>query len=146
MSSMFFRIALPLVLPGLVAAFLLCLMTSWNKFPFALYLTGRAAVTLPVAITGFNTENGVLWGPMRAAGTIAIVPVFVFSFDHRFQETHTVSRSTFISSSARRSYPLNESGAHCGGSPMMLITPTSCWRRAFPRIARSIVAGATPHV
>lgn len=77
--AMFFRIALPLVLPGLVAAFLLCLMTSWNEFPFALYLTSRAAVTLPVAITGFNTENGVLWGPMLAAGTIAIVPVFIFA-------------------------------------------------------------------
>lgn len=77
--GMFWRIALPLVLPGLVAAFLLCIMTSWNEFPFALYLTSRSATTVPVAITGFNTENGVQWGPMLAAGTVAIVPVLVFA-------------------------------------------------------------------
>ena len=77
--GLFFRIALPLVRPGLVAAFLLCIITSWNEFPFALYLTSRIAVTMPVAINGFNTQNGVLWGPMLAAGTVAVVPVFVLS-------------------------------------------------------------------
>ena len=75
----FWRIELPLVRPGLVAALLLCLITSWNEFPFALYLTSRAAVTMPVALTGFNTENGVQWGPMLAAGTVAVLPVFIFS-------------------------------------------------------------------
>lgn len=77
--GLFVRIALPLVRPGLVAAFLLCVMTSWNEFPFALYLTSRSAVTIPVAINGFNTQNGVQWGPLLAAGTIAVVPVFILS-------------------------------------------------------------------
>jgi len=75
----FWRIALPLVRPGLVSALLLCFIASWNEFPFALYLTSRSAVTMPVALTGFNTENGVLWGPMLAAGTVAALPVFIFS-------------------------------------------------------------------
>ncbi|MGH2410238.1 MAG: carbohydrate ABC transporter permease, partial [Chloroflexota bacterium] len=77
--GLFFRISLPLVRPGLVAAFLLCVMTSWNEFPFAQYLTSRSAVTMPVAITGFNTQNGVLWGPMLAAGTVAVIPVIILS-------------------------------------------------------------------
>lgn len=73
------RIILPLTSPGMVATSILCLIFSWNEFLFALILTGINARTLPVTITQFLTLTGVAWGPMCAAGTITIIPIFVFT-------------------------------------------------------------------
>jgi multiple sugar transport system permease protein len=55
----FARIALPLVAPGLVAAWILCLAFSWNEFLFALSLTNRQAIPMPVIIAGAEHTRGV---------------------------------------------------------------------------------------
>ncbi len=76
--SVFFRIALPLVAPGLAATAILVFIFSWNEFLFALILTGTKAVTLPVGIIGYMKETGINWGYMTAGGTLALIPVIVF--------------------------------------------------------------------
>jgi len=43
----FFRIVLPIALPGLVAAFILSIVLCWNEYFFAALLTGTNARTLP---------------------------------------------------------------------------------------------------
>lgn len=55
----FYRIALPLVAPGLVATWILCLAFSWNEFLFALSLTSRSAIPMPVIIAGAEHTRGV---------------------------------------------------------------------------------------
>ncbi len=76
--SVFFRIALPLVAPGLAATAILVFIFSWNEFLFALILTGTKAVTLPVGIIGYMKETGINWGYMTAGGILALIPVIVF--------------------------------------------------------------------
>jgi multiple sugar transport system permease protein len=77
----FFRIILPNALPGLIATTIFCIVLAWNELLFALILTNREAVTIPVSISGMasDTEQGALWGPLSAVGTLTVVPVVVFS-------------------------------------------------------------------
>ena len=77
--AVFRKIALPLVAPGLAATAILIFIFSWNEFLFALILTGTRAVTLPVGIIGFMKETGINWGYMTAGGTLALVPVVIFT-------------------------------------------------------------------
>jgi ABC-type glycerol-3-phosphate transport system permease component len=76
----FLRVVMPNVLPGVGAAALLGFMLSWNEFFYALMLAPGSARTLPVAIAGFNTFQGVQLGPLSAAVVVSVVPVVVFSF------------------------------------------------------------------
>ena len=46
----FWRIALPLTTPGLIATFLLAFSFSWNDFLFAVMLTQTKATTLPISL------------------------------------------------------------------------------------------------
>lgn len=75
------RIVLPLTAPGLVATAIFALILVWNEFLFALILTTTSsAITLPVGISGFVSQFEVLWGQMSAVGTVAIIPILVFTF------------------------------------------------------------------
>jgi multiple sugar transport system permease protein len=55
----FVLIALPLVAPGLVAAWILCLAFSWNEFLFALSFSSKNAIPMPVIIAGAEHTRGV---------------------------------------------------------------------------------------
>lgn len=76
--KIFYKIALPLVAPGLAATAILVFIFSWNEFIFALILTGTKAVTLPVGIIGYMKETGINWGYMTAGGVLALIPVIIF--------------------------------------------------------------------
>jgi multiple sugar transport system permease protein len=78
--GVFIRIVLPLVAPGLVATAVFCWLFSWNDFLFALMLTRLNAKTLPVAMAGYISNYGVVWGDMTAASMIAVMPPFIFVF------------------------------------------------------------------
>jgi len=55
---------MPIVVPGLLATAVSCLITSWNEFLFALVLSGRNVTTLPVSAAFYVTDRDILWGPM----------------------------------------------------------------------------------
>lgn len=55
----FFWIMLPLALPGLAAAWVICMAFSWNEFLFALSLTSQSAIPMPVIIAGAEHTRGV---------------------------------------------------------------------------------------
>jgi len=55
----FLRIALPLVAPGLVASWIIALAFSWNEFLFALSVTTKNAIPMPVIIAGAEHTRGV---------------------------------------------------------------------------------------
>jgi multiple sugar transport system permease protein len=73
------RIIVPVISPGIAATAILSIIFSWNEFLFALVLTGINARTLPVTILQFITLTGINWGPMCAAGTVTIFPIFIFA-------------------------------------------------------------------
>ena len=75
----FWRITLPLSVPGLAATTILCFILSWNDFFFALILTRTNAVTAPVAITNFLQYEGWEWGKIAASGTLVMLPVLAFT-------------------------------------------------------------------
>ena len=73
----FFRIILPIALPGIVAAFILSLILCWNEYFFAALLTGSEAKTLPVMVASQTGSQGINWWVMAAVSTAAIAPLVV---------------------------------------------------------------------
>lgn len=74
----FSRIIVPLVLPGMIAAFILALILCWNEYFFAALLTSTNTNTLPVMIASQTGSQGINWWSMAALSTAGILPlVFV---------------------------------------------------------------------
>lgn len=71
---------LPLLKGGILAASILAFIFSWNEFLFALILTRREVVTLPVAIVNFLAFEGTEWGKIAAASMFIVIPAIVFGF------------------------------------------------------------------
>ncbi len=71
-------ITLPLIAPGVAAAWILTFISAWNNFLFALALTREVTKTLPVAIPGYKTYYGLDFGGFATAGTVCVMPVLVF--------------------------------------------------------------------
>lgn len=74
------RIALPVVMPGLVVATILCFIFSWNYFLFALVLSGISSKTAIVASFNFIGEGVTNWGALMAAATVIALPPIVLTF------------------------------------------------------------------
>ena len=75
--GVFLRIVLPISFPGIVAAFILCLVLSWNEYFFAALLTGADAKTLPVMVASQTGSQGINWWSMAALSTAAITPLVI---------------------------------------------------------------------
>ena len=56
-----------------------CFIIAWNEFLFALILTNKDAVTLPIGLALFKAEEGDLWNLLSAAGIIIMLPMFVLA-------------------------------------------------------------------
>jgi ABC-type glycerol-3-phosphate transport system permease component len=75
--GIFFRIVLPLAIPGVAATALLCFVFSWNEFLFASILSNAGSQTLNVALTQYITPVGTQWTFIMAAGTLVAIPVWI---------------------------------------------------------------------
>ena len=75
----FYKVALPLVTPGLVATTLLVWVFSWNEFQFALVFTRSSAQTYPVLIPSLVGGHATLWNQIAALTTMAMLPVVAIS-------------------------------------------------------------------
>ena len=76
----FWKIVVPLVLPGLAASMILSAQFSWNELVFALQLTNLDTYTLPVGISKFVGSISVDWGKSSAAATLTMAPMIVIGF------------------------------------------------------------------
>lgn len=75
----FRRVTLPLLGPGLVATSVFSFITAWNEFLYALtFMQDQGNYTLPVWLSGFQTQFGTDWGGTMAASTVFTVPVLIF--------------------------------------------------------------------
>lgn len=77
----FFKIIVPISLPGLLSTLIFSMILAWEELLFALVLTNRHASTIPVSIAGIagDTVNGANWGALTAVGTITVIPVVIFA-------------------------------------------------------------------
>lgn len=73
----FLTIILPIALPGMVAAFILSLVLTWNEYFFAALLTSTDASTLPVMVASQTGSQGISWWSMAALSFAAILPLIV---------------------------------------------------------------------
>lgn len=73
----FFTIILPIALPGMVAAFILSLVLTWNEYFFAALLTSTHANTLPVMVASQTGSQGISWWSMAALSFAAILPLII---------------------------------------------------------------------
>jgi multiple sugar transport system permease protein len=88
----FWRIVLPVSLPGIAAAGVLGFILSWNEFLYALLLTGPSTATIPVALAALQTSNGVQIGKVSAGVVLAILPLVIAS---RFIQRFIIQGLTF---------------------------------------------------
>ncbi|MBW6455186.1 MAG: carbohydrate ABC transporter permease [Trueperaceae bacterium] len=79
--GVFWRICLPMVLPGLNASAILAFIISYNEFLFAFFLAGYDAQPLTVGITRFvgGADVGAQYGVVAAYGTLIILPIIIFA-------------------------------------------------------------------
>jgi multiple sugar transport system permease protein len=75
----FFRIALPLAAPAIVAAALIMFAFAWNEYLFAVILTIKNAATMPVHIAGGVDTRGVQFWFVAVRSLIAMVPPVVLA-------------------------------------------------------------------
>ena len=71
----FWRIAVPMVVPGIVASALLCFMLSWNSFLFPAFLTTADTKTLSVALLSAYGTKDITWGTMGALSHFSTLPI-----------------------------------------------------------------------
>jgi multiple sugar transport system permease protein len=76
-ATLFWRIVVPIIAPGLAATTVLCFVFSWNEFAVALNLTGRETATVPVAISKFAQDFQIQYTQMAAAASLSILPALV---------------------------------------------------------------------
>lgn len=77
----FWRIILPLSLPGLSVTAFFSFITAWNEFMFALtFMSTTEHYTLPVGLRTFVFEFNTDWHYMAAGAVIVSLPVLVFFF------------------------------------------------------------------
>ena len=88
------RVTLPLALPGVAVTMLFCFIFAWNEFLFAIMLTQRRVVTLPVIIPGLLYAGAVepRFGPLFTLTTVSLLPILVTSF---FLQKYIIRGLTF---------------------------------------------------
>lgn len=76
--GMLWRIIIPVTTPGIAAAAAYTFILAWNDFALALMLTSGNVKTMPLMVLSFLTAEGIEYGPMTAASTLALLPPIVF--------------------------------------------------------------------
>jgi multiple sugar transport system permease protein len=72
----FYRIVLPLSMPGVLAAGLYAFTQAWNEFLYALvFITDGRLRTLPVGLASFITGDVYGWGYLMSGAVLTTLPV-----------------------------------------------------------------------
>jgi multiple sugar transport system permease protein len=76
-----FRVVLPQVKPGLVAAFIFNILFVWNEFLFNYNLGGKGTTMIPVLLaTGVNQGGATDWSFIAAMSLIYVIPPILVIF------------------------------------------------------------------
>ncbi|ANB56541.1 binding--dependent transport system inner membrane component family protein [Anoxybacillus sp. B7M1] len=74
----YFKVILPLAVPGVFTTSILVFIAAWNEFLFALTInTAEKYKTVPVGIAMFQGQYTIPWGELSAATVIVTVPLVI---------------------------------------------------------------------
>lgn len=74
----YFKIILPLAVPGVFTTSILVFIAAWNEFLFALTInTAETYKTVPVGIAMFQGQYTIPWGEISAATVIVTIPLVI---------------------------------------------------------------------
>ncbi len=74
------HVLLPLALPGVASTGLLSLILCWNEAFWSLNLTSSKAAPLTAFIASFSSPEGLFFGKLSAASTLAVAPILIFGW------------------------------------------------------------------
>ena len=75
----FWRIALPLAMPAIAATGLIIFAFAWNEFLFAIAISSKNTITIPVHMAGGVDSRGVQFWFMAVRAMIAMIPPVVIA-------------------------------------------------------------------
>jgi multiple sugar transport system permease protein len=76
-----FRVVMPQVKPGLIAAFIFNMIFVWNEFLFNYIIGGKKTATVPVGLAqGFTVGGGIQWDFIATITAFYSVPLIIFIF------------------------------------------------------------------
>lgn len=80
-----FRVLLPVMRPGIIAAFIFNFVNCWNElFLSVTLMNSDSNKTVPTALNGFISSFNIDWGSMSAAAVLTIAPtMLLFAFASR---------------------------------------------------------------
>jgi len=90
--EVFFKVLLPLIKPGLVAASLLSFIFAWNSFTFPLILSGVRVQTITITSLRFLASDTVRFGQVAVAAVISVMPIIIICL---FIQKHLVRGLSF---------------------------------------------------
>lgn len=77
--TVFRKVVLPLVMPGIVATAIYTFINAWNEFLYSLILINDThKMTVAVALRSLDGSEILDWGDMMAASVIVVIPSIVF--------------------------------------------------------------------
>jgi multiple sugar transport system permease protein len=81
-----FRVIVPVMKPGIVAAFIFNFVNCWNELFLSVTLMNRDSnKTIPTALNGFISSYNIDWGSMSAAAVLTIIPTMIlFAFASKY--------------------------------------------------------------
>ncbi|WP_048098597.1 glucose ABC transporter permease GlcU [Candidatus Acidianus copahuensis] len=84
--KIFFKVILPLVIPGFISTLIFIIIESWNNFFLPLVLTTTPSMRLvPVAVEAYTGGYGTLYNETFAVATLAsLIPLIIFIFLGRY--------------------------------------------------------------
>jgi multiple sugar transport system permease protein len=82
----FWKITLPLAMPGLLSVTLIAFTTAWNEFLFAfVFINTESLRTLPIGLQSMIFGDILPWGKLMAASLIMAIPVVIlYTYAQRF--------------------------------------------------------------
>ncbi len=75
----FFQVAIPLVVPGIIASSLFCFILAWNNFLFPAFLTTADTKPLSVALLSAYGTKDITWGTMGALAHFLVIPMIIIT-------------------------------------------------------------------
>ena len=81
-----FRVLVPVMTPGIIAAFIFNFVNCWNElFLSVTLMNSDANKTIPTALNGFISSYNIDWGSMSAAAVLTIIPTMIlFAFASKY--------------------------------------------------------------
>lgn len=76
----FFRVIVPIALPGVSATGIYIFINAWNEFIYASILTSSSVRTIPVSLQNMVGEYQIAWGLLTAGGVVAAIPILALFF------------------------------------------------------------------